>query len=342
MNSDPPPALPTSANPSLPPLATSRSTELAALWAGYGALHRVSAPVVRGGPLVPLVLKQIDLSGGADDTSLSHRRKVASYAVETTFYLHYAPSLPASVPVAQAYASRTAVAKTGSVIEGVGDGGRYPAYSSLTLALADLSPSFPVDGDSQSPLNRAAAGVVLTWLARFHAHFWGFTGSGVWRRGGYWYLATRPAEHARALRSPVHAWLAAKADKWDKYLEETSVALVHGDAKCANVLFSSSVSECAFVDFQYVGRGNPMSDVAKLLATSVEVEGTQLEGWVRDVYYPALVAAKPDVGVTADMVCEWAEVAMLDWARFAAGWGWWGNVKWVHAVVAGLRAKWDT
>ena len=83
--------------------------------------------------------------------------------------------------------------------------------------------------------------------------------------------------------------------------------IVHGDAKLANFCFGAN--EGAAVDFQYVGGGCGMRDVAYLLA------GEQDEQRLLDAYFAEL--ARPEVER------EWRPlypIAVADFYRFLAGW----------------------
>lgn len=81
----------------------------------------------------------------------------------------------------------------------------------------------------------------------------------LWKQGTYWHLSTRPEELAKMLDSP----LKQHASHIDEKLDECSFkTIVHGDAKLANFCFTKSGTKSAAVDFQYVGGGCGMKDVA--------------------------------------------------------------------------------
>jgi len=96
----------------------------------------------------------------------------------------------------------------------------------------------------------------LSWLANFHAAFISIDAPAVddslWPVGTYWHLATRWDE-----------WDVMEAGK----LKDAFQTLVHGDAKLANFCFPASSGPVAAVDFQYVGRGCGMKDVAYLISS---------------------------------------------------------------------------
>jgi len=96
--------------------------------------------------------------------------------------------------------------------------------------------------------------------------------------------------------------------------------LVHGDAKPANFCFSRDGGKVAAVDFQYVGGGCGMKDVAYLLAG--EDKNTVDRGL--SVYFAALNSKLAEKGIAAQpIVKEWRALYPWAWAdlqRFLAGW----------------------
>lgn len=62
--------------------------------------------------------------------------------------------------------------------------------------------------------------------------------------------------------------------------------LIHGDAKLANFCFNSQNSAVAAVDFQYVGHGCAMKDVALFMSSAVDPDKcAEMEPWVLDTYF---------------------------------------------------------
>ncbi|KAK7230832.1 phosphotransferase [Aureococcus anophagefferens] len=111
---------------------------------------------------------------------------------------------------------------------------------------------------------------VLSGLAKLHALFWGAeadaaVAGGLAAQGEYWYLDTRPDEHAAM---PTKGWegrlrLAARAID-DRLKSDSSQTIVHGDAKSANIIFAAD-GEPLFYDFQYVGKACCAKDLAYCL-----------------------------------------------------------------------------
>ncbi|KAI9220644.1 kinase-like domain-containing protein [Blastocladiella britannica] len=324
-------------------MTTKKTQQIATLWAGYGTLHRVTDHGTT------IVVKSIDLTSASPTTdrpTLSHARKVASYHVEHRFYEHQTRRVPTQkdleVPNDPAITFPDA------------------SYASLTLALTDLAPEYPESFPGTLPVSQARA--ALRWLAAFHAHHWvvrdkqSLPVPDTWPQGTYWYLATRAAELRDIGRGSRWSWLADGAHRWAGQLNAWSVTQVHGDAKAANFLFGCRQNKAdptvppptaAAVDFQYTGAGCPMSDVVYLVATSVDPEFLDganggLPALVVEDYISPLCDALRARGIeppTSDTLQEWFEVALLDWARFMAGWGWWGNVRWVQQFASDLQGK---
>ena len=148
----------------------------------------------------------------------------------------------------------------------------------------------------------------LSWLAGFHATFLGVKPEGLWKIGTYWHLATRQEE----LRKMRNERLRTAAPELDRKLNSAKFqTLVHGDAKPANFCFSKTA--VAAVDFQYVGGGCGMKDVAYLLDDDRYLE-----------FYFSELRSRLSSEVDADALeREWRElfpVARLDYERFLDGW----------------------
>jgi thiamine kinase-like enzyme len=116
------------------------------------------------------------------------------------------------------------------------------------------------------------AKVVLRWLGAFHARFLGQQGAikqrkiKIWDEGSYWHLGTREDEYNAMEESP----LKQAAFKIAKSLSNaTYQTVIHGDAKVANFCFTQSYNACAAVDFQYVGFGVGVKDVAYFIGSAL-------------------------------------------------------------------------
>ena len=205
----------------------------------------------------------------------AHPRKIRSYEVEATFYEKYAPRCDETCRVAK-------------LIE------RRPS----TLVLEDLDVELPRRNGELEPC--------LAWLAAFHSRFLGVQPAGLWPIGTYWHLGTRQEELA-AMRD---ANLRARAPELDRALREAKhQTIVHGDAKPENFCWSRDGSRVAAVDFQYVGGGPGVRDVAYLL------HGERDEAARLDFYFAHLG--------DAEVEREWRAlypIARDDFRRFLDGW----------------------
>lgn len=266
-----------------------RGERVQTLWGGYGELCKVQ---LVGADVESVVLKRVQ-PPALRDSDRSHRRKCRSYDVETTFYRKYAERCDDTCRVPRLLASRSGKNEWWILLEdldaaGFGERRRTPSGAELDVCLA--------------------------WLAAFHARFLGVAPTGLWSTGTYWHLATRPDELA-AVRDPA---VREAAPALDRSLRECRFqTLVHGDAKPANFCFAPRGRAVAAVDFQYVGGGCGMKDVAYLLH-GVRAAGRHLDG-----YFAALRAALAADVDGAALEAEWRALyptAHADFERFLAGW----------------------
>ena len=116
------------------------------------------------------------------------------------------------------------------------------------------------------------------------------------------------------------------AKELDRRLAKTRFrTIVHGDAKPDNFCFGRP-GEIAVVDFQYVGGGCGMRDLAYLADCVFDVAITDAAiASVLDEYFEVFRAAlAPDRASQADQIeAEWRTlfpVAWLDFQRFLQGW----------------------
>jgi hypothetical protein len=271
------------------------------LWGGYGELVRLH---LDGGSRASVVLKDIAPPRGGvapdDEAARSHTRKCRSYDVEVAFYRTHARHTNARCRVPEALATHVAE-------------GRW------RLLLEDLDAAgFPLRRRGREAPELA---VCLRWLAAFHAAFLGREPRGLWPKGTYWHLDTRPDELARTRARELHAAAAG----FDRALDGARFqTLVHGDAKPANFGFTRDGSAVAAVDFQYVGGGCGMKDVAYLLYG--ELSPRTREGLI-ELYFLALREAlsrrEVEPEEIAALEAEWRglyPIACADFVRFLAGW----------------------
>lgn len=148
--------------------------------------------------------------------------------------------------------------------------------TSTLLVMEDLAHSgFTHTSMSLSPDN---AKTVLKWLAHFHARFLNKEAveknrdTNLWTEGTYWHLSTREDEY----QAMPESLLKQNAQAISKRLSSARYqTLVHGDAKVANFCFTADFSSCAAVDFQYVGYGVGVKDVAYFLGSALTTQEQQ-------------------------------------------------------------------
>lgn len=272
-----------------------RLERVASLWGGYGELLRARFPVA--GEATTAIVKWIHPPRGPRrEDARGHARKERSYDVELAWYRRYAARCGARCRVATAW---------GALTRG----------SDRLLVLEDLDVAG--FGERRSGSRARDLDACLGWLAALHATFLGVAPDGLWRTGTYWHLATRPDELAATRDVAVRD----AAPVLDARLEGARFrTLVHGDAKAENFCFGSGGAVAA-VDFQYVGGGVGVRDVAYLLYGAADARDV---GPRLDRYFAELARHLAERGIDARPIeAEWRElypVACADFVRFLAGW----------------------
>lgn len=273
------------------------------LWSGYGEIKRY---FLIGGKHPSIIAKHIQLPKDSShprgwNTLLSHQRKLKSYQVERTWYQEFSEQTNSHCRVPHSYHT-------------VEDG------SELLLIMEDLDAiGYHVRIDPQI-VTLDDAKTCLTWLAHFHAKFMGRVPKGLWQDGTYWHLDTRPDEWKKM----ENITLKHAAQEIDNQLKRAKYqTLVHGDAKLANFCFSESGTVAA-VDFQYVGKGCGMKDVAYFISSCFDEETCeQYEKKLLNHYFDQLERAlgkMPDFQILKE---EWSSLYKYAWAdfyRFLDGW----------------------
>jgi aminoglycoside phosphotransferase (APT) family kinase protein len=274
------------------------------LWSGYGKIIRCG---LDGSELESVVVKHVHWPDHKNhprgwNTNLSHERKVTSYQVETTFYKQWALRCTKACRVPKCLA-----------LETHGD--------EVFMVMEDLD----VSGfnERRSSVSNTEIKACLSWLAHFHATFMGEKPGGLWQTGTYWHLETRPDELAELNDRALKAVATAIDQKLNNSPFQT---LVHGDAKLANFCFSDN-GRVAAVDFQYVGGGCGMKDVAYFLGSCLcEDECERQEAGLLDYYFQTLEIALQQQGKVIDFLAletDWRAlypVAWTDFFRFLQGW----------------------
>ncbi|HYQ00742.1 MAG TPA: phosphotransferase [Polyangiaceae bacterium] len=277
------------------------------LWGGYGELHRAR---LLGERIRYVVVKSVtppaEREVARDPAELrSHRRKLRSYAVEHTFYRDFAESCDASCRVPELLYADARDERFLFVLEDLDHAGFSERRAHCT----------------QQEIRAC-----LEWLAAFHARFLGIEPAGLWKVGTYWHLATRPDELARLNSIELRRAAAAIDQRLNAAQFRT---LVHGDAKLENFCFATAACSVAAVDFQYVGAGVGVKDVAYFLSSCLSsAECSALVPGYLDEYFQALrTAVRLPNRLSASeydaLEHEWRTLFPWAWAdfhRFLLGW----------------------
>ena len=281
------------------------SEVIQSLWSGYGKIARFA---LEGGIAETVIVKNIIFPDQINhprawNTKLSHQRKVKSYQVETAWYKRCAAFCDEDCRIPKCYGTET-----------IGE--------EQVIVLEDLDAAgFCV---RKTQLTKDEVKVCLKWLANFHATFLNVSPTGLWETGTYWHLSTRPDEFAAMDDSP----LKERTFDIDKILNACKFqTIVHGDAKVANFCFSEDMTKVAGVDFQYVGGGCGMKDVAYLLGSCLtENECHIFEKELLGFYFSELELAL-DIRCKAhlfrELKSDWSRLYKFAWAdftRFLLGW----------------------
>jgi hypothetical protein len=282
------------------------------LWSGYGEIRRA---MLVGSSTTPVIVKCVVPPPSATHAAAearSHRRKLRSYEVERAFYRRYG-------------ACCGTVARVASALHVGGNGDR------TLLVLEDLDASG--FGLRHHRASEAELTACLRWLAHFHARFLGVRPESLWNVGTYWHLATRPDELAAVRDAAVRRAAPVLDERLNRARFRT---LVHGDAKLQNFCFADTGDAVAAVDFQYVGGGVGVKDVAYCLTScltprELERDAPQhLNAYFRELRAtlevphtdPAPEASRDALDVDA-LEAEWRELyplACADFYRFLLGW----------------------
>lgn len=267
------------------------------LWSGYGKIIRVA---LENAPIESVVVKHIQLSANRNhprgwNSDIGHQRKLKSYQVETTWYSDYSKKSGARLPEC------LAIDKQGN---------------DVLIVLEDLDiVGFPL---RKRTVTWEEITECLSWLAKFHASYLDEIADGLWEVGTYWHLETRPQELA-VLDDQKLKEAAPLIDlKLNSCMYKT---FVHGDAKLANFCFRND-GQVAGVDFQYVGGGCGMKDVAYFIGSCLnESECERLEEQILDTYFDCLQNELEERN--EELEKEWRSLYRVAWAdfhRFLKGW----------------------
>ncbi|WP_122082301.1 phosphotransferase [Vibrio coralliirubri] len=296
------------------------------LWGGYGELVRLVFSQASRVELKSVIVKHVALPDKAEhpkgwNTKLSHQRKVHSYQVETAWYQSFTQQWDERCPVPVGLQCELEENEWLIVMQDLADIG-FPLTSQFdVLAASDYQVS------SYTREEQKQRDACLKWLANFHAKHININqeqSSSLWQVGTYWHLDTRPDE----LNALADLPLKNHAKHIDRLLKECPYqTLVHGDAKLANFCFDSENDRAAAVDFQYVGHGCAMKDVALFMSSAIRPQDcSELESEILDAYFQHLkeALAHYQPHLSFDVVeATWRPMFYVAWAdfqRFVKGW----------------------
>ncbi|MBR9876297.1 MAG: phosphotransferase [Vibrionaceae bacterium] len=272
------------------------------LWGGYGELVRVNFSKRS------IIVKHVTLPKSSEhprgwNTDRSHYRKLHSYQVEVSWYEHFSRSVDEHCRIPKGLKC-------------------FQTDNEWLIVMEDLAQAGFTKVVTKASKKHLRA--CLSWLAHFHARYIGVYHDQLWSIGTYWHLATRPDE----LEALEDTELKQAASLIDSILTHAKYqTIVHGDAKLANFCFDDAESSVAAVDFQYVGHGCAMKDVALFMSSAVDPEAcSEMESWVLDTYFKELTRALQIYQShldPKDVEREWRPLFSVAWAdfhRFVKGW----------------------
>ncbi|PSR75315.1 hypothetical protein PHLCEN_2v9178 [Hermanssonia centrifuga] len=354
--------------PTLPPDFTVTATsQLTSLWSNYGhtyRLHLSSQPN-------SLILKSIH-PPVLDHPDESHLRKLLSYDIERWFYHSLAKHVPPTVKLARPYPVLTDN-EHNLLLEDLSVEFPFPARGSLgregTICVLKWLAGFHGTFFQIYPA-RGSNGAVPPLIPPPNKWKQGSETAGIWQRGTYWYLETRRKELAE-INEEEYGWLLPWVEKVNDAVDREIHrygTLVHGDVKGENIVFNqdlysrrkgkpaakaetSTELKCALYDLQYVGLGLPALDLVYFLGTSVEsslLSSHTDEKALLETYHAVFLeslsssTSKDGNDPMYDFETFWKhwEFAIVDWYRFMAGWGFWGNDRWTERRAREIVMKW--
>ena len=334
-------ATPSSGSSNTPPITIHDESDLSittlcSLWGGMGHIYKITTTH----PSYSSIIKHV-APPRSQQPSFGDRRKADSYIVEANFYDRLAPlliqehglNLPRPLLVER---SSTADKKAKS---------KHKDGSGCNGAIV-IGMSFIEEHSRQySNISReCTTKAVLTWLATLHAAYWGqepvdaiVDQAGLQPQGSYWYLDTRPDEHASMPSKGWEGRLKRAARAIDARLKRDPLqCIIHGDPKDANVLITNNTNATSaadnaeevavtLCDFQYCGKGPPTKDLAYYFCSSVNLGDN--ETMYLEFYWKELVKRLPEDATppTMDELQESLDLAYCDFYRFMSGWGFWGS-----------------
>lgn len=278
--------------------------QVQSLWSGYGQIVRCKNNKSGQRYIVKVIAPEsASVHPRGWNTSTSHQRKIKSYQVEASFY--------------KGYAGFTNIhCKTPELIES------KISNDFTLLVMEDLDAAgFSV---RKGEADWHSLSIAIRWLAYFHAKFMGNSAKELWQIGTYWYLNTRLDELSVMPECDYKTY----AQVIDKKLNNAKFqTLVHGDAKFENLCFHQNGDDVAAVDFQYIGRGSGVKDLAYLVGSCLSEEKLiEYDALILIEYLTHIKQAFNEYNISVDVdaltkeTIELYPVAWADFYRFLLGW----------------------
>jgi len=279
--------------------------EVQSLWSGYGGIQKIT---LKDADFPSVIVKHVKPGRGSHprgwNTDLSHQRKLKSYQIETNWY------------ASQKNKARNNLARIPACY------GTKKEEDEVLLVLEDLDEAG--FAGRRRMVNQIEWKACVRWLAAFHSENLNLEPNGLWTNGTYWHLETRPEELGRMDDQA----LKDSASAIDRVLKDClHQTLIHGDAKLANFCFSLDGSQVAAVDFQYVGGGCGMKDLAYFVGSCFrDDESEKMERAVLDFYFAEIDVFLKELGseIRGDQLeADWRPMYRVAWAdfhRFMKGW----------------------
>ncbi|MBR7889482.1 DUF1679 domain-containing protein [Marinomonas sp. A79] len=291
-----------------------RASLIQSLWSGYGEVARYSLTGLNAPSFV--IAKHCTFPSDIKHprgwhSNVGHARKVRSYEVEQNWYQHWSSRCNPLARIPHCY------------------GSFHDEHTGQRLTLLeDLDAAGYSDRYTGFNIDQILA--CIQWLANFHAGFIHLSPNaswpqGLWKKGTYWHLDTRPDEWA----AMAEGELKKNASKLTHFLDNARYkTLVHGDAKVANFCISPLTNKVAAVDFQYVGGGVGVQDLVYFLGSALsEKELIQHSDYLLSHYFAELsselMAQGESQALAHAVVEEWQCLFTIAWAdfhRFILGW----------------------
>lgn len=275
------------------------------LWSGYGNIIRYK---LEDSDYKTVVVKHIDLTSSKGhprgwSTNFSHQRKVKSYDIEMEWYTNWSSRVTKDSPLPHCLSISKKENEFLIILEDLNSTGYGRRITNITI-------------DQMKNC--------LKWLANFHITYMGDKPKGLWDIGCYWHLDTRPEELKELKDRDLKKYAREIEDLLTNAKYQT---IVHGDAKLANFCFSDDGNDCAMVDFQYVGGGPGIKDVAYFIGSCLyEDDCEKYEKTLLNSYFNSLKEAAVNQGKSKnidELESEWRKlypVAWCDFHRFLKGW----------------------